>query len=235
MWKSMLRSCSVAATVAAMVTASAGTATARPVFYTRAAIGAAAPAVSFTGTMGAFFYESKGGTKLTCRAGTVRAGEADGATTVREVKIRLTGCETSGFPCENAGANTIELDALRGEIGALSSKLPGLRLYSEAEGRGGEFAAFQCLSGAVAVRWRGSLIGSLAGAAGSTPAEGKFPASDGLTWAESKSLQKYTRFEGELTGEQLEQSEGGGEYEPLGISSIVKLVTSPAGALGYTL
>jgi hypothetical protein len=221
----------------ALVAVSSATA-AQPVFYTKAAIGEVAKPVPFTGTLGAAFLEGKGGTKITCKAGTA-TGEATSATEGENGVTTFTGCESSGFPCENAGAGTIKTNVLKGVLGnVVAGKTPGLRLFPQSGGRGGELAAFTCASGAIAVKVKGSVIGSLSGASGKTPAEGKFAASAKLTFAETKGIQKYTKFvagEGEAGEEQLESSIGGAEYEKSGQSVIATLKSVPASNLGFTL
>jgi hypothetical protein len=211
---------------------------AQPVFYTKAAIGEVAKAVSFTGTLGPAFLEGKGGTKITCTAGTA-TGEATSATEGKNGVTTFTGCETSGVPCENAGAGTIKTKTLKGELGnVVAGKTPGLRLFNEALGRGASLAEFTCAGGSIAVNVIGSVIGSISGAAGKTPAEGKFAASNSLVFAESKGIQKYTKFvagEGEAGEEQLESSVGGAAFEKSGQSVTAKLTSVPKENLNTTL
>jgi hypothetical protein len=217
----------------------AGSATAAgPVFYTKAAIGEAGKAVSFSGTLGPAFLEGKGGTKITCKAGKA-SGEATGATTTENNVTEFTGCETSGVPCENSGAGIIDTKVLKGTLGnVVAGKTPGVRLFSQAGGRGASLAEFTCAGGSIAVNVVGSVIGSTTGAAGKTPAEGKFGASMGLVFAESKGIQKYTKFvagEGEAGEEQLESSVGGAAFEKSGQSVSAKLVSNPKSNLNTTL
>jgi hypothetical protein len=78
---------------------------------------------------------------------------------------------------------------------------------------------------------RGSLIGSLSGAAGTTATAaetGKILPSGKLTFAESAGIQKYQKFEGTEPAEQLESSIGGGAFEKSGQSVIATLKTVPA-------
>jgi hypothetical protein len=224
--------------VFAMSVAASSAGAAQPVFYTKAAIGETVTHLSFSGTLGAAFLEGKGGTKITCKAGSA-TGEVTSSTETENNVTTFTGCESSGFPCENAGAGTIATNTLKGVLGnVVAGKTPGIRLFPQSGGRGGELAAFTCASGAIAVKVKGSVIGSLSGASGKTPAEGKFAASDKLTFAESKGIQKYTKFvagEGEAGEEQLESSVGGGAYEKSGQSVIATLKSTPASNLGFTL
>jgi hypothetical protein len=225
-----LLACALAPTAQAQATA--------PVFYTKVAIGQVAPVVPFTATMGAAFIEGVSGDKITCKAGTA-SGEVTSSTETENMVITVTGCESSGFPCENAGAGTIKTNTLKGVIGNVTAgKTPGIRLFSQAGGRGAELAAFTCSSGAVAVKVKGSVIGSLSGASGKTPAEGKLAATDKLTYAETKGIQKYRKFvagEGEAGEEQELWSVGGAEYEPWGWSQIWTIKSTLPGNLGVTL
>jgi hypothetical protein len=213
----------------------AGPASAGPIFYTKAAIGEVGQPVKFTGTLGAAFLEGKSSkAKITCVGGTSN-GEAATSTTAKNGTVTFTGCETAGLPCNSAGeaSGVIKTFTLAGEIGALSSTLPGARLFSQAEGRGGKLAEFQCGGGLVTVVVTGSVIGSLSGASGNTVAEGKIPTSGKLTFAESGGAQKYTKFVGESEGEQL-TSTVNGSPELGGQSVIATLKSVPAGNLGYT-
>jgi hypothetical protein len=229
--------------VAALVCAIAGTCAAsagaaQPVFYTKAAVGSTAPAVSFTLSSGPSFQETKSGTKITCKSAT-GGGEATGATTVAHVVIHFLGCETSGGSCGySEPADEITTETLTGTIGNVAAGKPGLRLYSEAGGRGATFLTFTCVGGTIRLTFRGSIIGSLTGASGNSPAEGKLPAALKVAWALSKGIQKYRSFlpgEGEAGEEQLEENIGVG-FEPAGISDAsISLVSSPTGDLGVTL
>jgi hypothetical protein len=211
-------------------------ASAAPVFYTKAAIGEVAKGVPFTATLGPAFLEFASGSKMTCTAGTT-AGEATGPTTTKGTVLTLTGCEISGFKCNNTESEEgkIVTNVLEGTLGGISSTLPGIRLFSESSGRGGTFAEFSCAGGTVPVKAKGSIIGSLAGASGDTVAEGKLATSLKLTYAQTKGIQKYVKFvEGESGSEQLEASVGGSRYEPWGWSLILTLQSTPASNLGFT-
>jgi len=224
--------------VFAMSVAASSAGAAQPVFYTKAAIGSVAAAVPFTGTLGAAFLEAKSKTKITCTAGTA-TGEATGETTTENNATTFTGCQTSELPCENAGAGTIKTVTLKGVLGnVVAAKTPAIRLFSQSGGKGASLAEFTCAGGAVKIAVTGSVIGSLTGASGKTPAEGKFAASDKLTFAEAAGIQKYTKFvagEGEAGTEQLSSSTNGGTPELSGQSVIVTLKSTPASNLGFTL
>lgn len=225
--------------VAAILALAASSATAaQPVFYSKAAVGTTVPSVPFTGTLGAAYIEGKGGTKIICKGGTA-AGEVSGATTMQNDSIKFTGCETGGVPCENGAAGEIVLNTLKGTLGnVVKEKTPGIRLYNQAGGRGSALVNFSCAGGAVAVEVKGSVIGSLTGAAGKAPSEGKFGSSDKLEFQESKGVEKYTEFvsgEGEAGEEQLESSIGGGAFEKAGESVTVTLKSVPASNFGFTL
>jgi len=220
--------------VAVSAMAFASTASANPEFFGKAAVGAKVGTVAFTGTLGAAFLEGVAGTKITCTAGTA-TGEITGATTSANNITDFTGCETNGVECHNAGAKEIITKNLKGVLGGVSATVPGIRLSDSVEGNGGKLAEFSCAGGAVAVIVKGSVIGSLTGASGKTIAEGKLATSNKLTFAESKGIQKYTKFtEGEGGTEQLEASTGGGPFEKSGQSVIATLKTTPAGQLGVT-
>jgi hypothetical protein len=223
--------------VSAMAALASSASAATPEFYSKATIGTTVPAVPISGTLGAAFLEAKAGTKITCKAGTA-VGEVTGAQTTVNNVTTFTGCESSGFPCENAGAGVIDTVTLQGTLGnVVAAKTPGLRLFPQTGGRGATLAEFSCAGGAVKVTVKGSVIGSLTGASGKTPAEGKLAASSTLAFAESKGIQKYTKFiagEGEAGEEQLESNTGAG-FEKSGQSVSVKLVSKPASNLGLTL
>jgi hypothetical protein len=226
------------AVFAMSVVASSVASAAAPVFYTKASPGEVAPTVPFTGTLGAAFLEGKSGTKITCTAGTA-TGEVTGATTTKNNVTTFTGCETSGFKCESgATEGVIVTNVLEGTLGNVTATTAGVRLFPEATGRGTELAAFSCAGGAVPVKVKGSVIGSLSGSSGKTVAEGKFGTSQKLSFAETKGVQKYNKFlvgQGEAGEEQLESSVSGGAYEKSGQSVIATLKTNPAGNLGNTL
>jgi hypothetical protein len=229
--------CLIAAFAISIVASSVASA-AQPVFYTKAAIGSVGAPVPFTGTLGAAFLEGKSGTKITCLAGTA-VGEVTGPTTTKGNVTTFTGCETSGFKCESgATEGVIVTNVLEGTLGNVTATLPGIRLFSEAGGRGAELAGFSCAGGAVPVKVKGSVIGSLSGSSGTTVAAGKLGLSQKLSFAETKGIQKYIKFlvgQGEAGEEQLESSVSGGAYEKSGQSVIATLKSTPAGNLGNTL
>jgi hypothetical protein len=230
--------CLIAAFAISIVASSVASAT-QPVFYTKAEVGVASGPVKFTGTLGAAFLEAKSGTKITCLAGTA-TGEVTGPTTEQNAVTTFTGCATSGFKCNSTGQGegVIVTNVLEGTLGQVAANLPGVRLYNETTKKGGELAAFACAGGAVPVVVRGSVIGSLSGSAGKTPAEGKFGTTQKLAFAEAKGIQKYTKFlagEGEAGEEQLENSVSGNPYEKAGQSVTATLKSIPASNLGNTL
>jgi hypothetical protein len=221
------------ALVAVSALAFAATASANPEFFGKAAVGAKVSNVAFTGALGAAFLEGQGGTKITCKAGTA-TGEVTGATTTAKNVTEFTGCEVGGVPCENAGPGVINTKVLGGVLGGVTATSPGIRLFDEKEGKGGKLAEFSCAGGSIKVEVRGSVIGSLSGASGKSIAEGKLATSNKLTFAESKGIQKYSKFvEGEGGTEQLESNAGAG-FEKSGQSVIATLKTTPAGQLGVT-
>jgi hypothetical protein len=100
---------------------------------------------------------------------------------------------------------TIKSHLLEGELGDVKAGVPGLRLFSEATGRGGEFAAAECFGGAVGLKVRGSVIGQLSGASGNAVSEGKSSTSHSLKFVRMNGIQKFTQFVGEEAMEQLEK------------------------------
>ncbi len=219
------------------VSVAASTAVAAPVFYTKTAIGSVAAHVPFTGTLGAAFLEPANLSKITCTGGTA-IGEVTSATVTKGNITKFVGCEASGLKCNSAGETEgkIDTNTLEGVLGNVTSVLPGIRLYNETTKKGGILAEFECGGGAVKVVVKGSVIGSLSGASGTEPANGKFASSNKLTFAEAKGVQKYSKFvvgEGEAGTEQLESSTGG-PFEKSGQSVIATLKSVPAGNLGMT-
>jgi hypothetical protein len=126
--------------------------------------------------------------------------------------------------------------SLEGELGDIkTASLPGVRLFDEAGGKGAELAAFSCAGGAVAVKVKGSIIGSLSGASGLSVGEAKFATSQKLTFAEAAGIQKYSKFAGEVGSEQLEAKTGAeGAYEKSGQSVIATLKAEGVSNLGTT-
>jgi len=223
------------ALVAVSAMAFATTASAAPEFFGKAAVGSTVGNVTFSGALGAAFLESVTGTKISCTAGTA-TGEVNGPTSTVNNVTKFTGCTTSEVECHNAAANEIVTKTLAGSLGGVSATLPGIRLFDQGEGKGGKLAEFTCAGGAVKVAVKGSVIGSLSGASGKTVAEGKLATSNKLTFAETKGIQKYSKFlpgEGEEGTEQLESNAGAG-FEKSGQSVIATLKTTPAGQLGVT-
>jgi hypothetical protein len=215
----------------------ASSATASPVFYTKVEVGATASTpVKFTRTFGPGFIEGQvSRTKTECFAGTL-SGEVSGATTTKNIVATFTGCKTGTGECHSAGEpeHTIKTLALAGELGDVKAGVPGLRLFNEATGRGGELAPFTCFGGAIGVKVRGSVIGQLTGATGSTVSEGKFTASHQLKFAETAGLQKFALFLGESTSEQLESKVGEGSYENSGVVGVATLEAEGVSNLGFT-
>jgi len=238
--------CLVAAFAMGMVaTASA----AQPVFYGVAELNAEVKTpIKQSGTFGSSFLEGNvSKAKITCVKGT-STGEVTGPTKVKNNVADFAECETGGLVCTSTGAPTghIVTFNLDGVLGNVSATLPGIRLFREGEGgktpKTGLLAEFNC-GGVALVKVKGSVIGSLSGAQGKTPEEGKFAASNKLTLAQSLGVQKYTKFlTGECGGnandcgpEQLESNTNGGAFEKGGQSQIVTLKTIPfASKLGFT-
>jgi len=213
----------------------ASSASAAPVFYTKVVMGGTASApVTFTGTLGPAFLEGEiSKTKIECSSGTAN-GEVTSSTLTKKNITKFTGCKTGSFPCENAGAGEIVTKSLEGELGDVKVGTPGIRLFDEGTGKGGELAAFSCASGSIAVKVKGSVNGQLSGAAGNTVSEGKFAASNKLTFAESAGKQKFNKFIGEAGSEQLESKAGDGGFEKSGQSVVATLKATGVSNLGFT-
>jgi hypothetical protein len=213
----------------------ATSASASPVFYTKVVMGGTASApVKFTGTLGAAFLEGEvSKSKIECSGGTANF-EVTGPTTTKKNITVFTGCKTGSFPCGNVAETTIETKSLQGELGDVKTGVPGVRLFDEGTGKGGELAAFSCAGGAIAVKVKGSVIGQLSGASGNNVTEAKFATSQKLTFAESGGKQKWTKFLGEVTSEQLESKAGEGSFEKSG-QSVIATLKGPANSnLGTT-
>jgi hypothetical protein len=229
------------AVFAMSVVASSVASAAQPVFYTKAAVGTTAANVPFTGVVGAALLEGKGGVKIKCvDIGSQASGEVTGATETENNVTKFTECTTSELPCKSTGQaeGIIVTNVLKGVLGNVTATIPGMRLYSQSGGKGAELAAFSCAGGAIPVVVKGSVIGSLSGGSGTTPAAGKFAASDKLVFAETKGVQKYTKFlsgEGEAGTEQEQVSTSGGPYELSGQIASATLKSVPASNLGFTL
>jgi hypothetical protein len=238
------------AAVAMFAFSVASASAAQPVFYTVAEMGGSPPSVvKLSGTLGAAFLEGKTSkAKITCTGGTA-VGEVTGATKTKGNVTTFTGCETQGLKCASAGdpEGTIKTAALEGVLGQLKeNSTPGIRLFAPGEGgkspKTGALATFECGGGVVKVVVVGSVIGSLSGAQGLKPEEGKFGASSKLTFAETAGAQKYVSFVGGFCGgnandcgpEQLTSKINGGE-ELGGQSVIATLKSAPfASKLGFT-
>jgi hypothetical protein len=186
------------------MTASSAFAT-QPVFYGVAEVNAEVKTpIKLSATLGAAFLEGNTSkAKISCTAGT-STGEVISPTKTTNNIVTFTGCETGGTPCNSTGdpSGTIKTTALDGVLGNISTTLPGIRVFGPGQGgkspKTGALAEFKCAGGAVTVVVSGSVLGSLSGAQGKTPAEGKFAASSKLTYAEAGGIQKYTKF---LAGE----------------------------------
>jgi hypothetical protein len=208
----------------------AGASAAEPEFLTKTVVKEGAN-IPLTGTLGAAFLEGEvSKSKITCTGGTTTA-VVTGPTRVKEVVATFTGCEASGFPCESgATEGTIATNVLEGVLGNVKSTVPGVRLFSEAGGRGAELAAFSCAGGAIPVKVKGSVIGQLSGAKGEDEKTGKLIATHKMTFTEKAGKQHWVKFiEGPEAGEeeQLEAKVGEGEFEKSGQSVISALKTVP--------
>jgi hypothetical protein len=227
--------------VVALGTAAA-TASASPVFFGKAEIGKTVGSVHFTGSGGVAFLEGHTSKlKIECKANSAN-GEVNGPTSTAKSVIKFTGCEIAGLalPCENTAAKEITTVSLSSELGAISSTVPGTRLKPES---GTYLAEFQCAGGGVLVKVKGSVIGKITGASGNTVEEGKLATSITLSFEQTGGIQKYTKFLGESSAQQLtsvvdEFNEKTGKFEEheelAGQLAKATLKTTPAGQVGVT-
>jgi hypothetical protein len=186
--------------IAAAVPASAS---AEPVFLTKAVVGEAVSSVPFSGTIGATFWEGKTSkAKISCSSGTI-TGEVTGARTVANTLLVFHGCESGGCAANTVGHPTGEVvsHALAGKLNGITSTKPGLKLFSQTEGKGGRLMDWVVCGGAVSAVQTGEVTGALSGASGEGPSTGKLVSSIKLTLAETAGVQKYQGFfEGEEAG-----------------------------------
>jgi hypothetical protein len=216
---------------------------AEPVFFGKAAVGGAVGPASFTGSGGIIhLIANRTRFMIECKAETM-TGEVSGAQTVSHVVMKMTGCEPSAgpLPCQNSGAKEITTEELTGELGAITTSVPGLRLRPET---GTDDIAFECAGGGVRMKVTGSIIAKLSGASGNSVEEGKLATTATLALeATTAGIQKYTHF---LAGgsEQWElhvaefASEKGEfverEEELVGVAAKLSLKSTPAGQFGIT-
>ncbi len=225
---------------AAMSAAFAASAYAEPEFVTKAVVGEAVSSVPFSGTIGASFWETASFAKISCTAGTA-VGEVNGPKSMAGVVLTLGGCEGAGGQFNSPGmpAGVIVTKTLAGKLGGITSSLPGIKLFSQAEGKGGTVLEAESGGGAVVVKWSGEVTGALSGATGESAATGKLLSSFKLTLSETKGgVQKYKGFsEGEEAGllGQLLSAINGNSPELTGwsIQPVFKTVPSTWG-LGVT-
>ena len=123
------------------------------------------------GTFGASFLEGNvSKAKITCEKGT-STGEVIAPTKSTNNIATFEGCESSGLKCNSTGKATgiIETFKLDGVLGNVTATVPGVRVFREGEGgkspKSGVLAEFVC-GGVATVKVKGSVIGSLSGAAG---------------------------------------------------------------------
>src|SRR5947209_1747717 len=132
--------CACAALATMVAGAAATAASAEPVFLAKSVAGEATTSVPYTGTLGANFWEGKTSkSKVTCTGGSV-SGEVSGAQSVAKTVLVMTGCETSGCKVHSKGLPEGEIvsETLAGKLNGITSTLPGLKVFSEAEGKGGK-------------------------------------------------------------------------------------------------
>jgi hypothetical protein len=218
--------------------ASSAASAAEPVFFGKAAVGGAVGPVSFTGSGGSTsLTAARTKLEIFCQASTI-AGEVSGAQTVSHVVMKMTGCETAGFTrCGNTGATEITTEELTGELGAITSSVPGLRLRPET---GSYDIVYECAGGGVVVKVTGSVIARLLGASGNSVEEGKLATTATLALEETGGIQKYTHFlagGSEQWAQRVEEFNGKefvAHEELMGIRAKLSLKSTPAGLFGIT-
>jgi hypothetical protein len=221
--------CLTAAIAIGAVTSAA--ASAEPEFLTKAVVPEGS-SIPLAGSVAPSTWETKNGTKLTCTTGTI-TGEVTGPKSLANTVLLLKGCEGSGCLFESAGKpeGTVESDVLAGTLGGVTATLPGIKLFSQSEGKGGMVIEAAACGGAIPLKWKGEVTGSVSGSAGEGPETGKLLSSFKLTLTQSKGVQKYQGFseglESGLLG-QLESSFGGKAYEPNGWAVALTLKTVPS-------
>jgi hypothetical protein len=210
-------------------------ASAEPEFLTKAVVGEAVSTVPFNGTIGSTYWETnKSRVRLSCLSGTF-AGEVTGPKAVDGTVMMLSGCESGSLNCSNTGgeeSGKVQTKVLAGLLGGLTSTLPGIKLFSQAERHGGTFLEANCGGGLLKLAMTGEVTGSLAGAAGEGPETGKLLSAFKLSFVDRKyGIQKYKGFsegpEAGLLG-QLDYVSNGGPLEMAGLSSILTATTVPS-------
>ncbi len=155
--------------------------------------------------------ESMGGTKIICTGGSA-AGEYRETTGVRNVTLKLTGCElgSSGPKCTSSGAATGEISSspLEGAFGSAEPETNkvGLELYAPLEG---QIAAAEC--GGTPLVLAGEVIGQI------TPTNAMRNTFT-VKFKQKKGVQAIQHFWSEINNETLEMSVGEGPVEQAGLA-----------------
>jgi hypothetical protein len=243
-----IRIVSLSLVVVVCATAASAASAEQPVFYGKAAIGATVSTVKFASTIGASLLEAQTSKdKFSCTGGSSKGGEVTGPQTIKHEVITFTGCESSSLKCKSSGQveGTIVTNSLEGVLGQLSATVPGLRLFKEGEHgkepKNGVLEEFECGGGILKAVVTGSVVGSLSGAAGETPAEGKISQTVKLTFTQTAGKQSHTKFlagecggAGECGPEQLTANLNGAS-ELWGAARVDTITTTPfAYNLGFT-
>ena len=136
-----------------------------------------------------------------------------------------------------AGSKEIETDLLEGELGNVTTTKPGLRLYSEAQGKLGEFAEFDCAGGGILIGVAKSVIGYFTGDNNLTPPTNVIGTSLKLIYKEVANHQQYTSLLPPATAgvAQLENAYSGPPYvENANLVSALTIKSVPPDNLGVT-
>jgi hypothetical protein len=112
----------------------------------------------------------------------------------------------------------------------VTGTLPGLKLFSEAEGKGGKLLEGETCSGIAKLVWTGEVTGTLGGSSGEGPETGRLLSAFKLSYAQKSGVQKYQGFiEGEEAGLMGQLTDTvNGTPELSGWSTIETMKTVPA-------
>jgi hypothetical protein len=204
-------------------------ASAEPEFVTKAVVGEAVNTVPFTGTLGPTFFEgAKSKAKVSCNLGSL-SGEVTGPKSLANIVMTLTGCKTGELTVNTVGKpdGVVETKVLAGTLGGITATVPGIKLYSQSEGKGGTVIEATC-GGIANFVWQGEVTGSLAGAAGEGAPTGKLLTALKLSFAQTNGKQKYQGFSegseagvmGQLVDVLNGSPEPSGWYAPISMKTV---------------
>ncbi|HEY4427739.1 MAG TPA: hypothetical protein VGN08_06005, partial [Solirubrobacteraceae bacterium] len=138
----MRKAITVICLIVGMSALAAASASAEPEFVTKAVVGEAVSRVPFSGTIGATFFEGqKSKSKVSCTnvagQGSGITGEVTGAKSLASIVITYTGCKNGECPIASEGKpeGVVQSKILAGKLGEVAPGKPGIKLFSEAEGK----------------------------------------------------------------------------------------------------